>query len=139
MTKTQESRPLAIGLTVLSALGRLLPHYPNVTPLGGSWDRADYMVLWRSYTLARALERQGKIEEAISALEHIQTSRIFDLSLWAWPQCRAKLVELYQRAGRADEAKRVSNELQQYLAQGDGSHPVEPDVSSLGDAAKGPR
>lgn len=31
-----ESRPLAIGLTVLSALGRLVPHAPNVTPLGGS-------------------------------------------------------------------------------------------------------
>ena len=31
-----ESRPLAIGLTVLSALGRLAPHAPNVTPLGGS-------------------------------------------------------------------------------------------------------
>jgi len=36
MSKTNESRPLAIGLTVLSALGRLLPHFPNVTPVGGS-------------------------------------------------------------------------------------------------------
>jgi hypothetical protein len=26
----------AIGLTVLSAMGRLIPHAPNVTPLGGS-------------------------------------------------------------------------------------------------------
>jgi hypothetical protein len=34
-TQTQ-SRPLAIGLTILSALGRLVPHAPNVTPLGGS-------------------------------------------------------------------------------------------------------
>jgi hypothetical protein len=31
-----QSRPLAIGLTILSALGRLVPHAPNVTPLGGS-------------------------------------------------------------------------------------------------------
>jgi hypothetical protein len=31
-----ESRTLAVGLTVLSALGRLVPHAPNVTPLGGS-------------------------------------------------------------------------------------------------------
>jgi hypothetical protein len=30
------SRPLAFGLTILSALGRLVPHVPNVTPLGGS-------------------------------------------------------------------------------------------------------
>ena len=36
MQNTIESRPLAIGLTVLSALGRLVPHAPNVTPLGGS-------------------------------------------------------------------------------------------------------
>jgi len=36
MRNRNESRPLAIGLTVLSALGRLVPHAPNVTPLGGS-------------------------------------------------------------------------------------------------------
>jgi hypothetical protein len=31
-----ESRPLAIGLTLISAFSRLVPHAPNVTPLGGS-------------------------------------------------------------------------------------------------------
>jgi len=36
MSNQNESQPLAIGLTVLSALGRLLPHAPNVTPLGGA-------------------------------------------------------------------------------------------------------
>ena len=36
MQNQTESRPLAIGLTILSALGRLVPHAPNVTPLGGS-------------------------------------------------------------------------------------------------------
>ncbi|MDP9170867.1 MAG: hypothetical protein M3N54_09650 [Acidobacteriota bacterium] len=36
MQNQKESRPVAIGLTVLSALGRLVPHAPNVTPLGGS-------------------------------------------------------------------------------------------------------
>lgn len=34
--QNRQSKSLAIGLTVLSALGRLLPHAPNVTPLGGS-------------------------------------------------------------------------------------------------------
>jgi hypothetical protein len=29
-------RPIALALTVLSALGRLLPHPPNVTPVGAS-------------------------------------------------------------------------------------------------------
>ena len=32
----KQSGPLAIGLTILSALGRLVPHAPNVTPVGGS-------------------------------------------------------------------------------------------------------
>jgi hypothetical protein len=36
MQNQKESRSLAIGLTVLSALGRLVPHAPNLTPLGGS-------------------------------------------------------------------------------------------------------
>jgi hypothetical protein len=36
MQNRNESRPLAIGLTLISALGRLAPHAPNVTPLGGS-------------------------------------------------------------------------------------------------------
>jgi len=36
MRNHNESKPVAIGLTVLSALGRLVPHAPNVTPLGGS-------------------------------------------------------------------------------------------------------
>ena len=36
MQKQIQSRPLAFGLTLLSALGRLVPHAPNVTPLGGS-------------------------------------------------------------------------------------------------------
>jgi hypothetical protein len=36
MQNWKDSRSLAIALTVLSALGRVLPHAPNVTPLGGS-------------------------------------------------------------------------------------------------------
>jgi hypothetical protein len=36
MRNQSESRPLAIGLTVLSALSRLAPHPPNFTPLGGA-------------------------------------------------------------------------------------------------------
>jgi uncharacterized protein DUF6580 len=36
MRNTNQSRSYAIGLTVLSALGRMIPHVPNVTPLGAS-------------------------------------------------------------------------------------------------------
>ncbi len=36
MQNQKQSRPFAIGITILSALARLVPHAPNVTPLGGS-------------------------------------------------------------------------------------------------------
>jgi hypothetical protein len=36
MQNQTQSRSLTFGLTLLSALGRLVPHAPNVTPLGGS-------------------------------------------------------------------------------------------------------
>jgi hypothetical protein len=36
MQNPRHSRPLTFGLTLLSALGRLIPHAPNVTPVGGS-------------------------------------------------------------------------------------------------------
>ncbi|MDE3196749.1 MAG: hypothetical protein KGN84_10425 [Acidobacteriota bacterium] len=56
MSKTNESRPLAIGLTVLSALGRLLPHFPNVTPVGGSCLFAGSKVPgWLAYVLPLAI------------------------------------------------------------------------------------
>lgn len=36
MQNPNRPRALVFGLTILSALGRLVPHAPNVTPLGGS-------------------------------------------------------------------------------------------------------
>jgi hypothetical protein len=36
MRNPNHSRPYAIGLTVLSIIGRLVPHVPNVTPVGAS-------------------------------------------------------------------------------------------------------
>jgi hypothetical protein len=36
MRNPNQSRAYAVGLTVLSAAGRLIPHVPNVTPLGAS-------------------------------------------------------------------------------------------------------
>jgi len=35
MEERNEFRPLSFGLTLLSGLGRLLPHWPNFTPVGG--------------------------------------------------------------------------------------------------------
>jgi hypothetical protein len=51
-----ESRPLALALTLISALGRLLPHVPNVTPLGGSCLFAGSKVSgWLAYLLPVAV------------------------------------------------------------------------------------
>jgi hypothetical protein len=36
MRNPNQSRTYAVGLTVLSAAGRLIPHVPNVTPVGAS-------------------------------------------------------------------------------------------------------
>jgi hypothetical protein len=47
-----QSRAYAIGLTVLSAAGRLLPHVPNVTPMGASCLFAGSRLAgWLSYLL----------------------------------------------------------------------------------------
>lgn len=55
MQNQKQSRTLAMGLTALSALGRLVPHAPNVTPLGGSCLFAGSRVGgWMAYLLPLA-------------------------------------------------------------------------------------
>ena len=50
------ARPLGVGLTVLGALARLLPHAPNFTPVGGMSLFAGARLLgWRAYLLPLAL------------------------------------------------------------------------------------
>src|SRR5579862_5232956 len=45
-------RPIAVALTILSALGRLLPHAPNITPVGASSLFAGARVNgWMAYLL----------------------------------------------------------------------------------------
>ena len=52
MHNQNHSRAYAIGLTVLSALGRVLPHVPNVTPMGASCLFAGSRIAgWLSYLL----------------------------------------------------------------------------------------
>jgi len=56
MQNRNESRPLAIGLTLISALGRLVPHAPNVTPVGGSCLFAGSRVAgWLAWVLPLAV------------------------------------------------------------------------------------
>jgi hypothetical protein len=52
MTNTIQSRRYAIGLTALSALGRVVPHAPNFTPLGASCLFAGSRISgWMAYVL----------------------------------------------------------------------------------------
>ncbi len=56
MQNTKETRSLAIGLTALSVLGRLVPHAPNVTPVGGSCLFAGSRIPgWLAYLLPVAV------------------------------------------------------------------------------------
>jgi hypothetical protein len=56
MNQQNPSRRFAIGLSLVSALGRLVPHAPNVTPLGGSCLFAGSRVGgWMAYLLPLAV------------------------------------------------------------------------------------
>jgi hypothetical protein len=50
------NRPLGVGLTILGALARLMPHAPNFTPVGGmSLFAGARLRGWRAYLLPLAL------------------------------------------------------------------------------------
>jgi hypothetical protein len=52
MEMQKNIKPLAVALTVMSALGRLLPHPPNITPVGASSLFAGARVNgWMAYLL----------------------------------------------------------------------------------------
>lgn len=56
MSNNKETRSLAMGLTALSVLGRLVPHAPNVTPVGGSCLFAGSRIPgWLAYLLPVAV------------------------------------------------------------------------------------
>jgi hypothetical protein len=54
--KNNTSKPLAIGLTVLGMLARLVPHAPNFTPVGGvSLFAGGRLSGWKAYLLPLVL------------------------------------------------------------------------------------
>jgi hypothetical protein len=54
--KNNTSRPLAIGLTILGMLARLVPHAPNFTPVGGvSLFAGGRLSGWKAYLLPLVL------------------------------------------------------------------------------------
>jgi len=54
--KNETSKPLAIGLTILGMLARLVPHAPNFTPVGGvSLFAGGRLSGWKAYLLPLVL------------------------------------------------------------------------------------
>lgn len=75
--------------------------------------------------LATALERLGRVDEAIELLLNDTRPKVADSELgWQWPKCRMKLAELYRKAGRADEALKIEDEIRFYLSAADADYPV---------------
>jgi Family of unknown function (DUF6580) len=56
MTNKSNWRPLALSLTVLGAIARLLPHPPNFAPVGGmSLFAGARLPVWQAYLVPLAL------------------------------------------------------------------------------------
>ena len=81
--------------------------------------------MWLKLALSTALEREGKIDDAIAQLaEDTRPTVVAFYSGWPWQQCRVKLAELYRKAGRLADAAKVEDEIRLYLSEGDADHPV---------------
>jgi hypothetical protein len=88
---------------------------------------------WWRLALAMALERQGRISEAIATLEtHTRPELAYFHNGWAWPQCRIELAQLYRKAGLPGEAARVESDIRYFLSAGDHDHPLLAQISGSG-------
>ena len=90
-----------------------------------AYSEVHYTTHWRRLAMAGGLEGQGKIREAIAALESDTRPSIASLTNgWAWTPCRVKLADLYRKAGRVDDAVKVEDEIRLYLSEADPDHPL---------------
>jgi hypothetical protein len=86
-------------------------------------------LLWISEFTADAWLRKGDIEPAIIALESSTRQRAattFGASSAAlWMRTRARLADLYRKAGRVTEAEAIEEHLRRLLAVADDDHPLK--------------
>lgn len=90
-------------------------------------DAATKASLMGSESLAGALEKEGKLGEAVEILEHLAEAKGRACMLYSgdgtlWMKTRLQLAGLYRRMGRAGDARRLEDELRQLLAYADSDH-----------------
>lgn len=90
-------------------------------------DAATKASLMGSESLAGALEKEGKLGEAVEILEHLAEAKGRACVLYSgdgslWMKTRLQLAGLYRRMGRAGDARRLEDELRQLLAYADSDH-----------------
>ena len=97
------------------------------TRIAGTWPEmaaGNPVTLMAAETYAEALERQGKLENAITVLEDATRDRVrlyqaMRSSIPHWLRVRARLAAGYRAAGRPADARRVEAELRGLLALAD--------------------
>ena len=79
--------------------------------------------------LALAFERNGEPQEALRVLEQASPARRLEYA-WEspfgvfWLRIQAHLAQLYRRTGRAEEARKIEDQLRKVLAYADSDHPI---------------
>jgi hypothetical protein len=89
----------------------------------------NHSFLISSDSLALALERHAEPLEAVRVLEAASQERLLELAWDAqygvfWLRIQAHLAQLYRQMGRADDARKVEDQLRRILAYADSDHPV---------------
>lgn len=84
-------------------------------------------------SLAGALEQNGEFPQAIQVLEESSRQKgLAGLSAgWLWMRNQFRLAQLYRKAGREDEARKIEDELLKLLAYADSDYPMLLDLNRL--------
>jgi tetratricopeptide (TPR) repeat protein len=105
-------------------------------------DAAYRVSLMGSESLAGALEKDGKLGEAVEILERLAEAKGRACVIYGgehgalWMRTRLQLAGLYRRLGREQEARRIDDELRKLLAYADPDHQLVRELNRSESAAK---
>ena len=110
------------GGEIALAQGRLPEAVTKLSAAVGAYrEHESKYELLAAMALARALERQGKAEEAIRVLApEVESADV----PYTMSDARLRLAQLYRMQGRPKEAERLEQMVQQALAYADPDHPM---------------